>query len=202
MSGSRICGSILCPNVRVHSFCHVEQSILMPGVRVGRHARIKKAIIDRDVDIPRGALIGFNPEEDRRRHVVSEGGVVVVAPGDEPFVADIPVVTVQTSYPGASAETIEREVTERMEQAFNPVEGVDRITSQSLEGISLVTVEFELDRDPDVASQDIRSKIETIRRDLPADIDPPVVQKFDPAAQPIVSLALSSASTRPVTSIR
>ena len=105
---------------------------------------------------------------------------------------DIPVVAVQTTYPGASAETIEREVTERMEQAFNPIEGVDRITSQSLEGVSLVIVEFELDRDPDVASQDIRSKIETIRLDLPTDIDPPVVQKFDPAAQPIMSLALSS----------
>jgi glucose-1-phosphate adenylyltransferase len=95
VSGSRIFGSILCPNVRVHSFCHIEQAILMPGVRVGRHARIKKAIIDRDVDIPRGALIGFNPEEDRRRHVVSEGGVVVVAPGDEPFVSDIPVDQLQ-----------------------------------------------------------------------------------------------------------
>ncbi|HEX5829711.1 MAG TPA: efflux RND transporter permease subunit, partial [Gemmatimonadaceae bacterium] len=105
---------------------------------------------------------------------------------------DIPVVTVQTTYPGASAETIEREVTERMEQAFNPVEGVDRITSNSLEGVSLVVVEFDLERDPDVASQDIRAKIESIRRDLPEDIDPPIVQKFDPAAQPIISLALSS----------
>ena len=95
VSGSRIHGSILCPNVRVHSFCHIEESILMPGVRVGRHARIKKAIIDRDVDIPRGALIGFNPEEDRRRHTVSEGGVVVVAPGDEPFVTDVPVDQLQ-----------------------------------------------------------------------------------------------------------
>ena len=89
VSGSEIRGSILCPNVRVHSFCTVEDSILMPGVRVGRHARIRKAIIDRDVDIPRGALIGFNTEEDRRRHTVSEEGVVVVAPGDEPYVAAI-----------------------------------------------------------------------------------------------------------------
>ena len=89
VSGSRIYGSILCPNVRVHSFCTVEDSILMPGVRVGRHARIRKAIVDRDLDIPRGALIGFNPEEDRRRHTVSEGGVVVVAAGDEPYVAEI-----------------------------------------------------------------------------------------------------------------
>ncbi|HEX3160802.1 MAG TPA: efflux RND transporter permease subunit, partial [Gemmatimonadaceae bacterium] len=105
---------------------------------------------------------------------------------------DIPVVTVQTTYPGASAETIEREVTERMEQAFNPVEGVDRITSISLEGVSQVIVEFDLERSADLGAQDIRSKIETIRRDLPEDIDPPVVQKFDPAAEPIISLALSS----------
>ena len=89
VSGSEIRGSILCPNVRVHSFCTIEDSILMPGVRVGRHARIRKAIIDRDVDIPRGALIGFNTEEDRRRHTVSEEGVVVVAPGDDPYVSVI-----------------------------------------------------------------------------------------------------------------
>ncbi len=89
VSGSRIHGSILCPNVRVHSFCSIEQSILMPGVRVGRHAQIRRAIIDRDVDIPRGATIGYNPEEDRRRHTVSEGGVVVVAPGEEPYVGPI-----------------------------------------------------------------------------------------------------------------
>src|SRR5690606_11631515 len=75
---------------------------------------------------------------------------------------------------------------------FNPVEGVDRITSQSLEGVSLVIVEFDLDRNGDVAAQDIRATIESIRRDLPEGIDPPIVQKFDPAAQPIVSLALSS----------
>ena len=89
MSGSRIQGSILCPNVRVHSFCTIEESILMPGVQVGRHAKIRKAIIDRDVDIPRGATIGFNLEEDKRRHTVSENGVVVVAAGDEPYVAAI-----------------------------------------------------------------------------------------------------------------
>jgi glucose-1-phosphate adenylyltransferase len=79
----------LCPNVRVHSFCRVEDSILMPGVRVGRHSRIRRAIIDRDVHIPRGALIGFNEEEDRRRHTVTEGGVVVVALGDEPYIGPI-----------------------------------------------------------------------------------------------------------------
>ena len=71
ISGSRVNGSILCPNVRVHSFCEIEETILMPGARVGRHARIRRAIIDRDVLVPRGALIGFNPEEDRRRHTVT-----------------------------------------------------------------------------------------------------------------------------------
>ena len=89
VSGSRINGSILCPNVRVHSFCTIDESILMPGVRVGRHARIRRAIVDRDVDIPRGATIGYNAEEDGRRHTVSEGGVVGVAPGDEPYVGPI-----------------------------------------------------------------------------------------------------------------
>jgi glucose-1-phosphate adenylyltransferase len=89
ISGSRISGSILCPNVRVHSFCAIEQSILMPGVRVGRHARIRRAIIDRDVLIPRGALIGYNAEEDRRRHTVTETGVVVVTVEDEPLVGPI-----------------------------------------------------------------------------------------------------------------
>ena len=89
ISGSRISGSVLCPNVRVHSFCDIEQSILMPGVRVGRHARIRHAIVDRDVFVPRGALIGFNTEEDRRRHTVSESGIVVVTTDDEPFIGEI-----------------------------------------------------------------------------------------------------------------
>jgi glucose-1-phosphate adenylyltransferase len=90
ISGSRLMGSVLCPNVRVHSFCGVDESILMPGVRVGRHAHIRRAIIDRDVFIPRGARIGFSPEEDRRRHTVSESGIVVVTKDDEPFIGEIP----------------------------------------------------------------------------------------------------------------
>jgi glucose-1-phosphate adenylyltransferase len=89
VSGSRITGSILCPNVRVHSFCEIEQTILMPGVRVGRHARIRRAIIDRDVLIPRGALIGYNEEEDRRRHTVTDGGVVVVTAEDDPLIGPL-----------------------------------------------------------------------------------------------------------------
>lgn len=105
---------------------------------------------------------------------------------------EIPVVAVQTIYPGASPETIEREVTRPMEEAFNPVEGVDRISSNSLEGASLIIIEFELGRDNDQAAQDIRSRIEGIRRNLPLTMEEPIVSKFDFSAQPILSLALAS----------
>jgi glucose-1-phosphate adenylyltransferase len=89
VSGSSVYGSVLCPNVRVHSFCQIDQCILMPGVRVGRHARIRRAIIDRDVLIPRGALIGYDADEDRRRHTVTDTGVVVVTTDDEPLIGPI-----------------------------------------------------------------------------------------------------------------
>jgi glucose-1-phosphate adenylyltransferase len=89
ISGSRVSGSILCPNVRVHSFCTIEQSILMPNVRVGRHARLRRVIVDRDVLIPRGAMIGYNLEEDRKRHTVTDGGIVVVTAEDDPLIGPI-----------------------------------------------------------------------------------------------------------------
>ena len=89
VSGSSIYGSVLCPNVRVHSFCHIEQCILMPGVRVGRHARIRRAIIDRDVLIPRGALIGYDADEDRRRHTVTDTGIIIVTTEDEPLIGPL-----------------------------------------------------------------------------------------------------------------
>ncbi len=89
VSGSRVQGSILCPNVRVHSFALVENSILMPGVQVGRHARIRNAIIDRDVLVPRGAVIGYDEAADRARHAVTERGIVVVTVDDEPRVEPI-----------------------------------------------------------------------------------------------------------------
>jgi glucose-1-phosphate adenylyltransferase len=89
ISGSTVLGSVLCPNVRVHSFCQIEQCIMMPGVRVGRHAKIRRAIIDRDVLIPRGALIGYDAEEDRRRHTVTDSGIVVVTTNDEPLIGPL-----------------------------------------------------------------------------------------------------------------
>ena len=89
VSGSRVVSSVLCPNVRVHSYGTIDRCILMPDVRVGRHARLQRAIIDDDVLIPRGALIGYDPEEDRRRHTVTEQGVVVVTVGDDPLIGPI-----------------------------------------------------------------------------------------------------------------
>jgi len=86
VSGSRIVRSVLCPDVRVNSYSLIEDSIVMAGVSVGRRARIRRAILDRGVVIPSGAVIGFDAAEDRRRHTVSEGGVVVVTPGEDCYV--------------------------------------------------------------------------------------------------------------------
>jgi glucose-1-phosphate adenylyltransferase len=86
VSGSEVRRSILSPGVRVHSFCDIQDSILMTKSTINRHSRIKRAIIDRNVEIPRGAVIGYDPGEDRGRHTVSETGVVVVTPGEECYV--------------------------------------------------------------------------------------------------------------------
>jgi glucose-1-phosphate adenylyltransferase len=86
VSGSRVHRSILAPGARVHSYCTIEDSILMPNTTVHRHCRLRRAIVDREVEVPRGAVIGYDPAEDRRRHTVTEGGVVVVTPGEECYV--------------------------------------------------------------------------------------------------------------------
>ena len=78
ISGGRIHRSVLSPRVRINSFSEVEESVLFENVNIGRHARIRRAIIDKDVDIPPGMSIGYDPEEDRRRFFVSEGGIVVI----------------------------------------------------------------------------------------------------------------------------
>jgi glucose-1-phosphate adenylyltransferase len=67
----------------------IENSILMPGVQVGRHARVRNAIVDRDVLVPRGAVIGHDLAEDRRRHTVTERGIVVVTVDEDAQVAPI-----------------------------------------------------------------------------------------------------------------
>jgi len=83
ISGGRVQRSILAPNVRIDSYAQVYDSILMEGVSVGRNAKIKKAIIDKDINIPDGMVIGYDPQEDKKRFAVSESGIVVVAKGTE-----------------------------------------------------------------------------------------------------------------------
>ncbi len=83
ISGGRVQRSILSPNVRINSYSQVYDSILMEGVNVGRYAKIKRAIIDKDVSIPQGMVIGYDPHEDKKRFHVTESGIVVVAKGTE-----------------------------------------------------------------------------------------------------------------------
>ncbi len=105
---------------------------------------------------------------------------------------EIPVLSIVTIYPGASPETIEREISKRIEEAVNPIPGVKRVISSSREGVSNVVVEFQLEVRINEASQDARAKINGIRGDLPQGIEDPVIQKLDISAIPVVSLAVRS----------
>ncbi|MHB1044444.1 MAG: efflux RND transporter permease subunit [Thermoanaerobaculia bacterium] len=110
---------------------------------------------------------------------------------------EIPVLSVITQYPGASPETVEREVTKKLEQAVNPISGVKHVYSTSREGLSTVIVEFNLEVKINDAAQDARSKISAIRNDLPAGIQEPVIQKLDIGGMAIVSLAVRSPDMTP-----
>src|SRR3989304_5653031 len=105
---------------------------------------------------------------------------------------EIPVLAIMTEFPGASPETVEREVTKRIEEAVNPVSGVKHVISVSREGLSSVIVEFNLEGKINDVAQEARAKINAIRRELPEGMKDPVIQKFDFAAMPIVSLAVRS----------
>ncbi|MBN1213317.1 MAG: efflux RND transporter permease subunit [candidate division Zixibacteria bacterium] len=104
---------------------------------------------------------------------------------------DFPFVVVQTVYPGASAETVETEVTNKIEEVVNQISGVRHITSRSREGYMFSFIEFELEKEGAVAAQDVREKVATVRGDLPEDIEEPIVSQFDPEAQAIMSLVIS-----------
>jgi multidrug efflux pump len=105
---------------------------------------------------------------------------------------DVPVVTVSTSYPGASAQVIESQVTQPIEEALSGVEGVEFMESVSREQSSQVTIRFRLNRDPDGAAGDVRDRIAQARGVLPDEVDEPIVQKQEADQQPIIYLAFSS----------
>ncbi|HLV68628.1 MAG TPA: efflux RND transporter permease subunit [Polyangiaceae bacterium] len=110
---------------------------------------------------------------------------------------DPPVIALSVPYPGASPETVERELVEPLEDAITAISGVDRITSTSLDGFALLIVEFVFEKDLQEASQDIRDRISEVRAELPLEIEEPTLTRFDPANLPIVSLALTSAKLGP-----
>ena len=96
-----------------------------------------------------------------------------------------PVVSISTSYPGASAEIIETQVTEPIEDQINGIDGIEAINSSSYDGSSRISVEFEVGTDIEVAANDIRDKVSRVLRQLPEDADPPQVSKADSDARPI-----------------
>jgi HAE1 family hydrophobic/amphiphilic exporter-1 len=115
---------------------------------------------------------------------------------------DFPFVLVQTEYPGASAETVESEVTKDIEEAVNQISGIRNIQSRAMEGFTYTFVEFDLGIDGAVAAQDVREKVAGIRSDLPDDIKDPVVSQLDPTAQPVMSVTISgSRAPREVTQL-
>ncbi|ALO46260.1 efflux RND transporter permease subunit [Pseudohongiella spirulinae] len=103
-----------------------------------------------------------------------------------------PIVSVSTSYPGASAEIVEQQITQLIEDQINGVEGVTSISSSSSDGSSRVSVEFEVGRDIDQAANDIRDKISRVTRRLPEDVDPPEIAKADADGRPIAFFNLTS----------
>lgn len=105
-----------------------------------------------------------------------------------------PVVTVSTSWPGADPALVETQVTEVLEKQLNGIEGVREIRSTSQDQNSSITVEFELGRELEEAANDVRSRVSRARRQLPDDVDEPVVEKADSNAQPVMFLRLMSKS--------
>ena len=105
---------------------------------------------------------------------------------------DNPIISVNTSYPGANADVIENQITEPLEQNINGIPGIRSLSSVSQQGSSRITVEFELSVDLETAANDVRDKVSRAQRFLPRDCDPPIVSKADADAMPILMVALQS----------
>jgi HAE1 family hydrophobic/amphiphilic exporter-1 len=105
---------------------------------------------------------------------------------------DIPTVSVQTTNQGAAPQEIETEITDIIEGVVNTVPGIDEMRSSSAQGRSNVTINFNLEKDPDLATQEVRDKVSTIINRLPETADPPIVRKSDPDSQPVLVYAISA----------
>ncbi|MBA2602002.1 MAG: efflux RND transporter permease subunit, partial [Acidobacteria bacterium] len=125
--------------------------------------------------------------------IVVIGGVTFFQLGVDRYPRiETPVVSVTTTNRGATPESIEKEITERIEAAVNTVAGIDELRSTSSEGLSRVTITFDLSKNPDIAAQEVRAKVDPVIRNLPETADPPVVQKQDPDATPIIMFSISA----------
>src|SRR3954462_2451127 len=105
---------------------------------------------------------------------------------------DFPTITVTTVQPGAAPEQIETEITDKIEEGVNTISGIDELRSVSSEGISQVIISFLLDKNTDVAAQEVRDKVNGVLPQLPKTIQQPRVDRFDPDAAPVLSLAWSA----------
>ena len=104
--------------------------------------------------------------------------------------ADFPMVTVQTVYPGAGPREMETQVSKRIEDAVSTISKIEEIVSYSMENVSYVLITFDLDKDIDIASREVKEKVDGVVGDLPDDADAPIIQKFDINAMPIVEIVL------------
>ena len=115
---------------------------------------------------------------------------------------DVPVVVVTTTLKGASVEEMESSVTKPVEEAVNTVSGIDELRSTTKEGVSTVVIGFKLEKNGDIAAQDVRDKVSSLLPSLPFGTDPPKVEKFNLDAAPVVTVAVSGRrSVREVTEI-
>ena len=105
---------------------------------------------------------------------------------------DFPTVVVTTRLPGAAPEEVETEISDKIEEAVNTISGIDELRSTSSEGVSTVVVSFLLEKDVDVASQEVRDRVNRVLPLLPRNIDQPTVEKFDPDSSPVMTLAVSA----------
>jgi HAE1 family hydrophobic/amphiphilic exporter-1 len=104
----------------------------------------------------------------------------------------IPYITVMTTYPGASPDVIATEITKKIEDRVAVVEGIDTLTSYSMESVSVVVIKFVSGKDVETAAQDVRDKVALARADLPDTVDDPIIGKVDLNAMPIMTYTLSS----------
>jgi multidrug efflux pump subunit AcrB len=105
---------------------------------------------------------------------------------------DIPSVAITTRLPGAAPEQIESEVTDKIEEAVNTISGIDTLTSNSFEGVSQVLVAFVLEKDANVAAQEVRDKVNRVIPLLPRTVIQPTVEKLDPTASPVLTVAVTA----------